>query len=93
MKIEDVKITYEQFTDVDFTYPSNFYILNALGEYHFIYTKSRKDAQNFIDSEYGEGRYSIICLHPQKTKSRMESGGCSVVATATRARPSSRAPK
>jgi hypothetical protein len=39
--------------------PSCFYIRNALDEYVFIKTKSRKIAQETIDEEYGKGFYKV----------------------------------
>lgn len=96
-KPKELKITivsYEEFTDIDFSPPSTWFFCNALGEYIFIHTSKRNVAQEWVDEYSGvKGKYRVIPTRDQKTKSRMESGGCSVVATATRARPSSRAPK
>lgn len=39
--------------------PSNFYILNALGQYVFAKTKSREKAQEAFDNEYGKGKYAV----------------------------------
>ena len=87
-------VTYEDFTSIDFSPPSTWFFCNAMGEYIFIHTSKRSVAQEWIDEYSGvKGKYSAIPTKDQKTKSRLESGTCSVVATATRARPSSRAPK
>lgn len=64
--------------------PSNFYIINALGERVFFKTKNRSLAQQAADDLYGEGRYVIRTVKDQKTKSRLESGGISVRGVGTR---------
>ena len=87
-------VTYEDFTGIDFSPPSTWFFCNAMGEYIFLHTSKRSVAQEWIDEYSGaKGKYSAIPTRDQKTRSRLESGGQSVVATATRARPSSRAPK
>lgn len=73
--------------------PSNFYIINALGDRLFFKTKDRAAAQAKADELYGKGRYTVRTVKDVKGKSRLESGGQSVYATATRARPTSRQPK
>jgi len=83
-EVKNVKITYEQFTDSDFVFPGTFYVLNALGEYHFICTSSRVVAQEFIDSTYSKGRYTVVCVKLQKTVSKLESGGLSCYGVGTR---------
>lgn len=83
-EIKNVKITYAQFTDMDYVFPGTFYILNALGEYHFICTSSRAEAQKFVDDLYSPGRYSVVCVKLQKTASRQENGEVSVRGISTR---------
>lgn len=83
-EVKNVKITYDQFTDMDFVFPGTFYVLNALGEYHFICTSSRKIAQEYVDSVYSPGRYKVVCVKLQKTTSKLESGGLSCTGTSTR---------
>ena len=39
--------------------PSCFYIVDALGQYVFAKTKSRKIAQEVVDEEYGKGFYKV----------------------------------
>lgn len=82
--IKNIKITYAQFTDMDYVFPGSFYVLNALGEYHFICTSNRVEAQKFVDETYSPGRYTVVCVKLQKTVSKLESGGYSVTGTATR---------
>lgn len=85
-EIKNQKITYAQFTDMDYVFPGTFYILNALGEYHFICTSSRTEAQKFVDELYSPGRYTVVCVKLQKTVSKLESGGYSVTGTASRSK-------
>lgn len=97
MSEKELKITvvnYVTYTDYEFIPPGLWMIQNALGEYIFISTRSRQAAQDWVDTNYPpKGKYKVSATKQIKTKSKMESGGMSVVATATRARPSSRAPK
>jgi len=83
-EIKNEKITYAQFTDMDYVFPGTFYVLNALGEYHFICTSSRAEAQKFVDEVYSPGRYTVVCVKLQKTVSKSESGELSCRGTATR---------
>lgn len=73
--------------------PSNFYVLLAIGDRCYYKTKDRAAAQKQCDEDWGVGKYKIRVVKDMKGKSRQENGGQSVYATATRARPSSRAPK
>lgn len=73
--------------------PSNFYVLLAIGSRCYYKTKDRMAAQKQADIDWGKGKYNIRTVKDMKGKSRLESGGQSVYATATRARPSSRPPK
>ena len=75
------------------SYPSNYYCINALGDYVFYITRSRAVAQSCCDNDFGKGRYVIRAVKDQKTKSSLESGGLSCYGTATRARPPSRPPR
>lgn len=77
-------VTYEQFTSYEFIPPATFYIQNALGEYVFIHTSKRALAQDWVNTEYGKGRYTVKASKIQATKSRQESGGLSATGTATR---------
>lgn len=92
-ELKIVVVTLEEFSDLHFTPPCNWYFRDALGQYIFVSTKKREVVQEYIDENYGKDKYKPIPVKDQKTKSRMESGGMSVVATATRARPGSRPPK
>jgi hypothetical protein len=62
---------------------SNWYILDALGNRVYYLTRNRADAQRQADLDY-QGKYKVRAVKDQKTKSKLESGGQSVYATATR---------
>lgn len=84
---KELKITvvdYDTFTDYLFIPPATFYIQNAMGEYIFVHTSSRAIAQEYIDSLYSKGRYTIVASKLQKTVSKSESGELSCRGTATR---------
>lgn len=73
--------------------PSNFYVLISTGDRIYYMTRDRATAQKQADEDWGVGKYKIRVVRDLKGKSKLENGGQSVYATATRARPSSRPPK
>lgn len=77
-------VSFETFSGWDFIAPGSYYIRNALGDYLFLKTADRKTAQEFINSEYGKGRYTVVAAKIEKGKSKLESGGYSCTGTATR---------
>lgn len=52
-------ISYDEFTAPDYEDVATYYIKTALGDFMYIHTKSRKAAQEFVDSEYGKGKYTV----------------------------------
>lgn len=57
-----IKSTICQSDEVEkdgFRAPSNYYVLNALGESHFFLTRSRATAQEWANELYGNNKYSI----------------------------------
>lgn len=78
-------VSFEEFTDIDFTPPSTFYYKNALGDLVFLHTSSRQVAQDYVDNTTGiKGKYKVIASKLQKTKSKQENGEVSVRGVATR---------
>lgn len=77
-------VTYEQFSDYLFIPPATFFIQNAMGEYVFVHTSHREIAQEWVDKEYGKGKYTVKASKLQATKSKLESGGYSCTGTSTR---------
>lgn len=61
-------VTYEQFSNYEFIPPATFFIQNALGEYIFIHTSKRQVAQEWVNEEYGKGRYNVKASKLQKGK-------------------------
>lgn len=76
-------VTYDEFSKWDFIPPATFYIKNAMGEYVFIHTAKRATAQEWVDNEYGKGRYSVNASRLQKGKPLGE-GSRPAFGTATR---------
>lgn len=77
-------VKFDQFSDYEFIPPATFFIQNAFGEYIFIHTSKRQAAQEWVDDNYGKGRYTVKASKLQATKSKLESGGFSCTGTATR---------
>lgn len=82
-EIRKTIVTYEQYTDYEFIDPATFFIVDAMQNYVYYHTSKREVAQKAVDEEYGKGRYSVKASKLQKLKSKLESGGQSVYATAT----------
>lgn len=87
-KVKELKITtvdYKTYTDYEFIPPGLWMIQNAIGDYIFISTSNRQEAQDWVDSTYPpKGKYKVIASREQKTKSRQESGEYSAVGSSTR---------
>lgn len=60
-KFEDVTevFEYDEANCVEFVHPSEFYIINALGQYVYIKHRSRAKCQRVVDNEYGVGKYKV----------------------------------
>lgn len=71
-QVETIRITFAEFTSPDFNNPSKWFVLDALGDYVFIKTRKRDVAQQWVDSEYGIGKYRV--------SSYTQSGGKEVTA-------------
>lgn len=90
VKIKDNKtiritvVSYEQFSEWDFIDPATWFIVNASQEYVYFHTADRAKAQEACNNLYGESFYRVKTSKMQKSKSKLESGGYSVYATATR---------
>ena len=61
-------VEFEQFSNYEFIPPATFYIQNAMGDYVFIHTSSRAVAQEWVNDEYGKGRYTVKASKLQKGK-------------------------
>lgn len=61
-------VSYAEFEKWEFIPPATFFIKNASGDYVFIHTAQRAKAQEWIDNEYGKGRYSVNTSRLQKGK-------------------------
>ncbi|QNR53836.1 hypothetical protein phiK7A1_046c [Pseudomonas phage phiK7A1] len=83
-KLKVTVVPFSQFSEYDFIPPATFFIQNAMGEYVFIHTSKRQGAQDWVDENYGKGRYTVKASKLQATKSKLESGGLSCTGTATR---------
>lgn len=83
-EVKTTVVSYEEFTDIEFTPPATFFIVDAMQNYVFFHTTSRQKAQQTCDGVYGEGKYTVKASRLQKTKSKLESGGLSVTGTQSR---------
>lgn len=82
--VKTVEVTFDQFAEWTFIPPATYYIRDARDIYVFYKTSKRNEAQEAADEVYGKGKYKVMASKLQKTDSRLESGGLSVYATATR---------
>ena len=77
--LKTTTVSFEQFSNYEFIPPATFFIKNALGDFVFIHTRDRKKAQEWIDENYGAGRYTVNASKMQKG-----SGEVNVTGTQTR---------
>lgn len=61
-------VSYAEFAAWEFIPPATFFIKDAMGDYVFVHTAKRQVAQDWVDSEYGKGRYSVNASRLQKGK-------------------------
>ncbi len=57
--IEVVVVTFQEYAQDDFIFPSKYMIKHWSGDYHFYKTSKRVLAQEAVDAEYGSGMYSV----------------------------------
>lgn len=56
-----MKISYVEhsvYSDLDFSHPSKFFIVDALQRRVYIHSKTREDAVKWVESEYGK-KYNV----------------------------------
>lgn len=82
-EIEVVVVSFADYTSYDFVEPGTYFSVSAMQEYYFYKTADRKIAQDKCDSLFGPNKYVVKTSKTIKTKSKLESGGQSVYATAT----------
>ena len=70
-------VDFETFADMNFNHPANFYVRTALG-YIYIHTRKRDEAQRWVDSEFGAGKYLVRSSKLTKSEPRYQ--GFSVTA-------------
>lgn len=61
-------VSYAEFAAWEFIPPATFFIKDAMGDYVFVHTAKRQVAQDWVDNEYGKGRYSVNASRLQKGK-------------------------
>lgn len=71
--------SYVDLDDDSFNPISNFYIINSLGDYYFIKTRSRTKAEQWITDNYGKGFFKLRTMKIERTDKPL-----SVRGTATR---------
>lgn len=58
-KVKTTIVTIDEAEYDGFRAPSNYYIVNCMGDLVFISAKKRDVAQKVANEEYGEGKYTI----------------------------------
>lgn len=59
MRTKTTLIKREEAKDMEFSPPSRFYFVNAFGDFVFIHKGKREKAQEWLDENYGRGKYNI----------------------------------
>jgi hypothetical protein len=52
-------VNYADYADPEFKAPSRYYIKNAMGDYMFIHTRTRNEAQEWLNETHGKGFYTV----------------------------------
>jgi hypothetical protein len=58
-EIEVVVVSFEEYAQDNFNFPSRYCIKHWSGDFHFYKTQKRELAQAAVDAEYGANKYSI----------------------------------
>lgn len=72
---DDLNFEGPDFNSPDFKEPSKWYIVNALGFRVYFCCRSREDAQNACDQEYGKNKYRIKTTSTSKPKGDISARG------------------
>lgn len=59
LELETVIIDGSEYMSGEFTIPSRYFIRIATGDYMFIKTRKRSDAQSYVNQEFGSGKYRV----------------------------------
>lgn len=51
--------SYECLDDPEFSPPSNWFFVSATGCVIFILCRNRRNAQDWVDNNYGKGKYTV----------------------------------
>lgn len=54
-----IYVNYNEATSLDFTPPTGYYIRDAMDDFVFIKSRSRKVAQQLVNAEYGDRKYTV----------------------------------
>lgn len=74
-EIRTTEITYDEFTSPEFKSPSRYYIKSVFN-YVFIHVRTREQAQEYVDNEYGKSFYIVRSFGLEKgNNKRLESCG------------------
>lgn len=52
-------VKYEDFIQPDYEDVATYYIKTAMGDFLYLHSKSRKACQDYVDNEYGKGKYTV----------------------------------
>lgn len=74
-QIRTTVVSYKDFTSMDFVPPATYFIQNALGDYVFMHTWDRAKAQDFVDEEYGKGKYKVKASKMPTSRRKQDSEG------------------
>ena len=54
-----IYVSYKDATNLDFDPPTGYYIRDAMDNFVFIKSRSRKVAQQLVNTEYGAHKYTV----------------------------------
>ena len=54
-----IRVNYNEATSLDFKPPCTYYIRDAMDDFVFIKSRSRKVAQQLVNDEYGDRKYTV----------------------------------
>lgn len=58
-KIKTTTVTFEEFTDMEFSHPASWWVRSCLGDYTYFHCRNREDAQKICDDMFSKGHYKV----------------------------------
>lgn len=74
-EIRTTEVSYDEYVSPEFKAPARYYIKSVF-HYVFIHVRTREQAQEWVDQEYGKGFYLVRSYGLEKGNNKRLESGC-----------------